>query len=117
MHIHPLMAGAAASVIVLSGVGVAAITGYLPGTKAVESPEASAKARPACIDCGVVVAVRQSEKKGEATGVGAVVGGVAGAVVGREIADGREAGTLLGAAGGAMSGQQIELQAKTAKRF
>ena len=117
MQIHPLMAGAAASVIVLSGVGVAAITGYLPGTNAVESPEAVAKARPACTDCGVVVAVRQSEKKGEATGVGAVVGGVAGAVVGREIADGRDAGTLLGAAGGAIAGHQIERHARTTQRF
>lgn len=122
MRIHPLMAGAAASVIVLSGAGVAAITGYLPGTRAVESavPEKAAVAKPpkpACADCGVVVAVRQSEKKGEGTGVGAVVGGVAGAVVGREISDGRDAGTLLGAAGGAIAGHQIERHARTAKRF
>ncbi len=112
MNIHPLMAGAAASVIVLSGVGVAAITGYLPGSNAIEAP------KPApCLDCGVVVAVRQSEKKGEGTGVGAVVGGVAGAVVGREIADGRDAGTLLGAAGGAIAGHQIERHARTTQRF
>ena len=112
MRIHPLMAGAAVSVIVLSGVGVAAITGYLPGTRAVEAPQP-----PACADCGVVVAVRQSEKKGEGTGMGAVVGGVAGAVLGREIADGRDAGTLLGAAGGAVAGHQIERHARTTKRF
>jgi outer membrane lipoprotein SlyB len=114
MRIHPLIAGAAASVIVLSGVGVAALTGYLPGTRAVESPAAQ---KESCVDCGVVVAVRQSEKKGEGTGVGAVVGGVAGAVLGREIADGRDAGTLLGAAGGAVAGHQIERHARTTKRF
>lgn len=140
MRIHPLMAGAAASVIVLSGVGVAALTGYLPGSRAVESvesqkdavaekqalpqnetvPQKPAVARPSrrsCADCGVVVAVRESEKKGEGTGAGAVIGGVAGAVVGREIGDGRSAGTLLGAAGGAIAGHQIERHARTTKRF
>lgn len=116
MKIHPLMAGAAASVIVLSGVGVAAITGYLPGSEASKAAVAE-PAKPACLDCGVVVAVRQSEKKGEGTGVGAIVGGVAGAVVGREISDGRDAGTLLGAAGGAVAGHQIERHARTTKRF
>lgn len=118
MQIHPLVAGAAVSIIVLSGVGVAAMTGYLPGTRAVEAPEPKQEAaKPLCTDCGVVVAVRQSEKKGEGTGVGAVVGGVAGAVLGREIADGRDAGTLLGAAGGAVAGHQIERHARTTKRF
>jgi len=118
MQIHPLVAGAAVSIIVLSGVGVAAMTGYLPGTRAVESPELPKEiVKPACTDCGVVVSVRQSEKKGEGTGVGAVVGGVAGAVLGREIADGRDAGTLLGAAGGAVAGHQIERHARTTKRF
>ena len=112
MQIHPLVAGAAVSIIVLSGVGVAAVTGFLPGTRAVEVSQP-----PPCADCGVVVAVRQSEKKGEGTGVGAVVGGVAGAVLGREIADGRDAGTLLGAAGGAVAGHQIERHARTTKRF
>jgi outer membrane lipoprotein SlyB len=109
MRIHPLMAGAAVSVMVLSGVGVAAITGYLPGTHA-------EKAAP-CEDCAVVIAVRTSQKKGEGTGAGAVIGGVAGAVVGREIADGRDAGTLLGAAGGALAGHQIERHARSTKRF
>ena len=114
MQIHPLVAGAAVSIIVLSGVGVAALTGHLPGTRAVEAPVTK---KETCMDCGVVVAVRQSEKKGEGTGVGAVVGGVAGAVLGREIADGRDAGTLLGAAGGAVAGHQIERHARTTKRF
>ena len=39
MRIHPLMAGAAAGVIVLSGVGVAAITGVLPRTQAEKAAE------------------------------------------------------------------------------
>lgn len=125
MRLHPLMAGAAASVIVLSGVGIAAITGYLPGSQAEMAPEppkvaavpAAAQKPKSCLDCGVVVAVRQVEVQGEGTGLGAVVGGVAGAVLGHEIADGRDAGTLLGAAGGAVAGHQIERHARTRMRY
>ena len=134
MRIHPLMAGAAASVIVLSGVGVAALTGVLPRTQAEKAIEQSVAKKPleqpvakkpleqqaakkGCADCGVVVAVRLVEQKGEGTGLGAVVGGVAGAVVGHEIADGKDLGTLVGAAGGAFAGHQIERQARTTKHY
>jgi outer membrane lipoprotein SlyB len=120
------LAGAAVSVMVLSGVGVAAMTGYLPGSQAEKAPEiaqqvaaapAAKVAKATCTDCGVVVAVRQTEVKGQGTGLGAVVGGVAGAVVGNKIGDGRDAGTLLGAAGGAVAGHQIERHARTTQRF
>lgn len=113
MRIHPLVAGAAASVIVLSGVGVAAMTGVLPGSFA----EKAELARKSCDDCGVVVAVRELERKGEGTGLGAVVGGVAGAVVGHEISRGRDVGTVVGAAGGAIAGHQIERHARTTKHY
>jgi outer membrane lipoprotein SlyB len=103
------MAGAAASVIVVSLIGVAAITGYLPGTKALEEKR--------CPDCGVVMAVREVEVKGKGTGLGAVAGGVAGAVVGHEISRNRDAGTLVGAAGGAIAGHAIEGHVRTTKRF
>ena len=109
MRIHPLMAGAAASVIVVSLTGVAAITGNLPGTKAYQETR--------CPDCGVVTAVREVEVKGKGTGLGAVAGGVAGAVVGHEVSRGSDAGTLVGAAGGAIAGHAIEGHARTAKRF
>ena len=116
MRIHPLIAGAAASVIVLSGVGVAAITGVLPGSRAEKAEEKAAAVQP-CADCGVVVGVKLVEQKGEGTGLGAVVGGVAGAVVGREISDGRDLGTVVGAAGGAFAGHQIERHARTTKHY
>ncbi|TAK80615.1 MAG: glycine zipper 2TM domain-containing protein [Betaproteobacteria bacterium] len=125
MRIHPLMAGAAVSVIVLSGVGVAAMTGVLPKSNA-EKPEQTqaaaaqkqAAAAPVCADCGVVTRVRAIEVKTEPTGVGAVIGGVAGAVVGHEIADGhRDLGTVVGAAGGAFAGHQIERQTRTKQRY
>ena len=116
MHIHPLVAGAAVSVIVLSGVGVAAITGVLPGSRAEKTAQPPA-AKNECADCGVVVGVRLVEQKGEGTGLGAVVGGVAGAVVGHEISRGRDAGTVVGAAGGALAGHQIERHARTTKHY
>ena len=116
MRIHPLVAGAAVSVIVLSGVGVAAITGVLPGSHA-EKPAEAPVTKKECTDCGVVVGVRLVERKGEGTGLGAVVGGVAGAVVGHEISRGRDAGTVLGAAGGAVAGHQIERHARATKHY
>jgi outer membrane lipoprotein SlyB len=114
MRIHPLVAGAAAGVIVLSGVGIAALTGVLPRSEAERAAQAPKKQ---CADCGVVVSVRLVERKGDGTGLGAVVGGVAGALVGHEIADGRSAGTVIGAAGGAIAGHQIERHARTTQHY
>jgi outer membrane lipoprotein SlyB len=116
MRIHPLVAGAALSVMLLSGVGVAAITGFLPGSSAT-TKSTTAAPESSCANCGVVLAVRQVEQKGQGTGLGAVVGGVAGAVVGHEIADGKDIGTVVGAAGGAIAGHQIERQARTTKHY
>jgi outer membrane lipoprotein SlyB len=118
MGIRVLVAGAAASVVVLSAVSVAAITGLLPDSSAAKAPRPVVAAQPpACNHCGVVVRVRAVEVKGNGTGLGAVAGGVAGAVVGHEIGNGRDAGTLLGAAGGALAGHEIERHARTTKRY
>jgi outer membrane lipoprotein SlyB len=117
MRIHPLVAGAAVSVILLSGIGIAAITGALPTSSAKIGADPQAAATKECVECGVVVEVRLVEQKGEGTGLGAVVGGVAGAVVGREISDGRDVGTVVGAAGGAIAGHQIERHARTTKHY
>ena len=159
--IHPLVAGASVAVIILSIVGVAAITGYLPGSNAntapataVSSPPTSspmvaepaekrhaapapresthkpqqhaavtpphAQAQPAaCIDCGVVVDVREVTVKGEASGLGAVAGGVGGVLLGSQIGNGR--GKVLaevaGAAGGAYAGHQAEKYVRSKKRY
>lgn len=144
--IHPLMAGAAVAVIVAAGVAVAAITGYLPGSKAEIADKAPEKpavaqhpAKPAqshkqqvasaqpsssktqtaavCQDCGVIVEVKEVEVKGKGTGIGAVAGGVGGAVVGHEIGDGSRAGTAVGAVVGAVAGHQIERQARAHKKY
>ena len=137
--IHPLMAGAAVAVIVASAVGVAAMTGNLPGSTAQEQASSGSTAtkpaqttaatpprqqvasapRPKCHDCGVVSAINIVEVKGQGTGLGAVGGGAAGAVVGHEVVDGKHQtlATVAGAAVGAIAGHEIEKQARTTKRF
>ena len=127
--LHPLVAGAAVAVIIAGGVAVAAITGYLPGSKgeiADSKAVVSHPAKPAhtkqqvaaaCQDCGVIVEVKEVDVAGKGTGIGAVAGGVGGAVVGHEIGDGSRAGTAVGAVVGAVAGHQIERQARMHKRY
>jgi len=141
-RIHPLMAAAAVAVILLCGVGVASMTGLLPNAFSHASPSAqggddttpatdmhvppppplarSADKAPAhllaapCTTCGTVESVRSVEVKGQGTGLGAVAGGVTGAVVGHQIGNGNGnvAMTILGAAGGAFAGNEIEKNVK-----
>lgn len=131
---HPLLLGAAASVMVLSLVGAAAIGGLLPNahsdktdTPAQRSAPAADSARhgaprlaardSACASCGTVESIRAVELKGDATGLGTVAGGVTGAVVGNQMGrgHGNTATTILGAAGGALAGNEIEKNVK--KRY
>lgn len=64
----------------------------------------------ACRNCGTVESVRLVEVKGEGTGLGAVAGGVAGALLGNGMGrgNGRTAMTVIGGAGGAYVGNEIE---------
>jgi len=66
---------------------------------------------------GVVESVREVEVKGDAKGIGAVGGGVAGAVLGHNIGENNKLVTVLGAAGGALIGNQIEKQARKSKEW
>lgn len=141
-RMNPLMAGVAVSVIIASMIGVAAITGVLPSANSQKQeagssvPKASAPASAStttsisearrerqrqfaqsCANCGTVEAVRTIEMKGEGTGLGAVAGGVTGAVIGNQMGSGRgnTAMTVIGAAGGAFAGNEIEKNVK--KRY
>ena len=133
-RLHPLVAGAAAAVIVAAGVAVAAITGVLPGSKAEMAPTPEAKSvQPAkthvataqtaqhkpvsvCHDCGVILEVKEVEVLGKGTGMGAIAGGVGGAVIGHQIGDNR-AGTAVGAVVGAVAGHQIERKAREHTKY
>jgi outer membrane lipoprotein SlyB len=128
---HPLVLGAAASVVVVSLAGAAAITGLLPlaHSDKTDPPAPSSQAASggvrhngqklavhanACATCGTVESIHRVALKGDATGLGAVVGGVTGAAVGNQIGrgNGNTAMTILGAAGGALAGNEIEKNVK-----
>ena len=82
-------------------------------------PAQAANQQPICRDCGIVESMREVEKKGDASGVGAVAGGIGGLILGRQVGNGtgqRIAG-VLGAAGGAFAGHQIEKNMKTTKSY
>lgn len=130
---NPLLAVAAASAIVLSAVGVAAVsskgsTSELKIPKEVMQPLAPAishpvpKARaarpaPAIGQLAVVESVREVREPGEAKGVGAVAGGVAGGVLGHKLGKGKGIFTVIGAAGGAVAGHQIEKRVRADKHW
>ena len=67
-----------------------------------------------CANCGTVDAIRTIEKPGEASGVGLVAGGVLGGLLGHQVGSGRgnTAATIVGAAGGAYAGHQVEKNVK-----
>lgn len=135
--LYPLMVIAGVSVTVFSLLGTAAITGHLPAAQAAafapaakqplstaDKPNQVAAAtknagRYACNACGTVAAVHATEIKGQGSGLGAVAGGVTGAILGTQIGNGngRTAATLLGAAGGAYLGNEIEKNTKAVTRY
>jgi outer membrane lipoprotein SlyB len=107
---HPLIVGAALSVIVCSLVATAALTGLIPSAASHKSDAEAARAAAApCDNCGTVISVREVQVTPQGSGVGAVAGGVTGAVVGSQFGrgDGRTALTILGAAGGALARNSI----------
>lgn len=121
-EINPLVGGAAASVLILSLVGVGAITGVLPNALSQRQPDShqmreAAGYRPiagGCAICGTVDSIRTVQVTGEATALGAVGGGLTGAVAGHQLGrgNGNSVMTILGAAGGAFAGNEIEKNAK-----
>lgn len=68
-----------------------------------------------CKNCGIVKSVDAVKVKGKSTGTGAVAGGVVGGVVGHQFGHGggRTAATVVGAAGGAYVGNEIEKDARS----
>ena len=63
-----------------------------------------------CNECGTVESVREISNKGEGTGLGAVAGGVLGGLLGSQIGggNGQKAMAVVGAAGGAFAGHEVE---------
>ncbi len=132
--LYPSMVIASIAVTVFSLLGIATLTGAMPfahsetqngngyetEARADEYGQASAHAVPkkiasaSCSACGTVESVRAVEVKGNGSGIGAVAGGVTGALLGNGVGhgNGRTAATLIGAAGGAYAGNEIEKNTK-----
>jgi outer membrane lipoprotein SlyB len=99
------------------GASEAVIQRILAKKTGAPAPATQAKA-PACPNCGTVTGIREIEKPrkyGAGTATGAVIGGVLGYAVGGR--GHRTAGTVVGAAGGAVAGNVIENQAAENKTF
>lgn len=117
--LYPMMIIAAIAVILFSIVGIATMTGHIPSALSQKADRAHTQSdravvASACGNCGVVESVRIVELAGRASGVGAVAGGLTGAILGNQIGggSGRTATTLLGAAGGAYLGNEVEKNTK-----
>jgi outer membrane lipoprotein SlyB len=126
-RLQPLLAAAAVSLIVLSGVGVAAMTGMIPLTRNQDRALEVAPAKPKPVvrkaapapagQFATVESVREVKEPGDAKGLGAIAGGVVGGVLGNKLGKGKGLVTILGAAGGAFAGHQVEKQVRADKRW
>lgn len=78
--------------------------------------------QPVCYDCGTVESVReiatQAQQQTPNIGIGAIAGGVLGGLLGNQVGggNGKKAMAVLGAAGGAYAGHQIEKQMRGGER-
>jgi outer membrane lipoprotein SlyB len=78
-------------------------------------------AAPQAGQLATVQAVREVKDPGQHTALGPIAGGIAGAVIGDQIGKGkgttRKVLTVLGAAGGAFAGREIEKQARASSHW
>lgn len=90
---------------------------FSEGPRLAEAP----KPTPQIGVLGVVQDVQEVKEPGESKGAGVIAGGLAGGILGNKIAGGgsntRKVMTLLGVAGGAWAGNQIEKQARATKHW
>lgn len=96
--------------VVALGLGLA-----LPAAMAADKAAApAAQLRSLCDGCALVSAVREEQRKGEASGVGAVGGAVLGGLLGNQVGGGtgRTVATAGGAVAGGLAGHEIEKRMK-----
>ena len=92
---------------------------FTPAPPAPPAPGPAPVAQAKCADCGTVEAVREIEQKGEGSWIGPVAGGVGGAILGKQMGKGtgKTIMTILGAAGGAFAGNEIEKRVSSKKHW
>ena len=87
-----------------------------PPAQAVETPKPVAQLG----NLATIQAVREVKEDGQHTALGPIAGGIAGAVLGDQVGKGhgsRKVLTVLGAAGGAFAGREIEQKARAASHW
>ena len=92
---------------------------YQPAPQVAQAPVVveAPKPQPLSGQLATIESVREVREAGDAKGVGAVGGGVVGGVVGNKLGKGKMLFTVLGAAGGAVAGHQIEKHVRGEKRW
>ncbi len=90
-----------------------------PAVKSEIAREMVRIAPPVCRDCGTVEAIEEVPVEGKAGAGGAIAGGVVGSILGNQMGEGsgRTAARLLGMAGGAYVGHQIEKSGNKSVRY
>ncbi|MEK6788771.1 MAG: glycine zipper 2TM domain-containing protein [Pseudomonadota bacterium] len=143
---NPLVIAAAASVILLSGVGIAKMMNWLPASspeaiaeeakvtaeadkatadakanseKAAEAKTASAQKAEICSSCGVITDISPVTQAAQPSGLGAVAGAVVGGVLGNQVGggSGKKVATVAGVVGGAYAGNVIEGKTRTTTSY
>lgn len=97
----------------------AAATSQKPAPRPAASRPAPVQTAAVCNSCGQVAEVRRVVIEGQGSGIGAVAGGVVGGLLGNQVGggNGRKAMTVLGAAGGAYAGNEIEKNRNAQVRY
>jgi outer membrane lipoprotein SlyB len=84
------------------------------------SPDADTRfTAPVCANCGVIESVRAVQAAAKPSGLGAAAGGVVGGLLGNNVGKGggRTVATLIGIAGGAFAGHQIEKTQRSVTQY
>lgn len=99
--------------------GIDVIPAPVAGSTLPPPPVAERAPAPVCADCGQVESVREVKAPADPSGLGAAAGGVVGGLLGNQVGkgSGRTIATLIGIAGGAYAGHQVEKTQRTVSRW
>jgi outer membrane lipoprotein SlyB len=91
----------------------------LPQQTVQQQPAPPSASLPVCPECGTVESIRSVAQAAEGSGLGMIAGGVLGGLLGHQVGQGRgnTAATIVGAAGGAYAGHQVEKNVKQGTRY
>jgi outer membrane lipoprotein SlyB len=111
----------APKVVASAGPAYAAAAPDIQAANVPPPPPAPVEAQKPAIDpsLGVVQSVKEVTHEPKSNGVGPIVGGIAGAVLGNQVGHGmgKNIATVLGAAGGAYAGKEIEQKQRATKSW